>query len=72
MEMQKVHDMVHQDEPSTLLQRELHTTLLMKGGMHSWLKYGSEKIEANKALAIKAGMGMPWTKVRLNVHERTL
>ena len=63
--MQKVHDVVSQEEPSAQPQRELYYltdeerhALLTEAGVVS-------KIEAKEALAIKAGMGMPWAKLRL-------
>ena len=64
-EMQMVRDVVSQGESSALLCKELHylalaerQTLLQEAGLVS-------TVGAGEALAIKAGLGLPWAKLRM-------
>ena len=64
-EMQMVRDVVSQGESSALLSRVLHylapaerQTLLQEAGLVS-------TVGAGEALAIKAGLGLPWAKLRV-------
>eukprot|EP00731_Ephydatia_muelleri_P021939 Em0014g530a len=64
-EMQMVRDVVSQGESSAYLCKELHylalaerQTLLQEAGLVS-------TVGAGEALAIKAGLGLPWAKLRM-------
>ena len=65
IEMQTVREVVSQGESSALLRRELH--YLSDTDRQALLNEASvvSRIGAQEALAIKAGMGMPWAKLRL-------
>eukprot|EP00731_Ephydatia_muelleri_P002959 Em0001g2959a len=65
MQMQNIREVVSQEESSTLLRRELdylstsdQQILLQEAGIVSAIGPG-------EALAIKAGLGMPWSKLRV-------
>lgn len=64
-QMQAIREMVSQEESSALLRRELdyldtsdRQILLQEAGIVSTIGPG-------EALAIKAGLGMPWSKLRV-------